>query len=155
MLSKQNPAGAGGADRSSAGSDARQPHTSTTTPKPQFSQPTSTPKPVYSGGRLVGTVTGDVFRKNVSASRHFLRRPPAIGFSVESLVHAQQVGAVRVDVLDSESGCHYRATLAHIWAHGFELQRGGFERQLALPLSRWTRQEAGSPAQLALWQEGV
>lgn len=92
--------------------------------------------PVRVGGRVVGFVRGDTFTKRVQASRHFLRKPPAIAFDVQSLITAQRLGATRVEVTDTESGRVYRVQLETIRARGVRVNRG-FGDQLALLLHEW------------------
>lgn len=110
---------------------------------------------IFVGGKQkpVGFVKRDCFYKNFRASVHMLRKPPAIAFDVESLDMAEQAGAVRVQVTDTETGTMYRANLAHIRENGFPFNRG-FGEQVALPLSGWTVTRKGEiPArQLGLWQ---
>jgi hypothetical protein len=94
--------------------------------------------PIYSGdGRIVGEVRGGVFTKRVKASIHFLRQPPSIAFDVTSLQSAVEVGAELVEVLDTESGRIYRASISNVWANGRRFDRG-FGQQIFLVLSRWS-----------------
>lgn len=97
--------------------------------------------PIYAGGRVVGQVVGGVFRKAVKASVHFLRRPPAIAFDLDSLRAAERAGAVRVEVTDTETGKVYRALLAEVLERGFSLNRG-HGAQVALVLGMWNKETA-------------
>lgn len=105
--------------------------------------------PVYAGGRVVGQVRNGTFHKSIAAN-HYLRVPPAIAFSLESLSQAERAGASRVEVKDRDTGTIYRATIAHIREHGFPLNRAGFEPQIALALDGWTRTTKGVPIQRSL-----
>jgi hypothetical protein len=109
-------------------------------------------EPVYAGGRVVGQVRNGTFYKSIAVN-HYLRKPPAIAFSLDSLQQAEQAGAVRVEVRDRETGTIYRATLAHIRERGFSVNRAGFEPQIALPLDGWTKQTKGAPMQPSLFVE--
>lgn len=93
--------------------------------------------PVRAGGRVVGWVRGKVFAKRVQASRHFLRTPPAIAFDVSSLASAELLGARAVEVIDTDTGRRYTASIAHICARGFPVNRG-HGPQIALTLDCWT-----------------
>lgn len=108
--------------------------------------------PIRVGNKLVGHVSGDTFAKRVSASRHFLRTPKAIALDLDSLAQAEQAGARRVAVEDTESGIIYRASIDYIRQAGFEIDRG-FGRQIALPLNGWIKTGSGGilSEQLAMW----
>lgn len=92
---------------------------------------------IWTGNRVVGEVVDGTFKKSIYASRHLLRRPPAICLSVESLNQAEQAGAKVIEVNDKESGLVYSCTVTHFRQYAFDLQRGGYEAQKALPLSYW------------------
>lgn len=116
----------------------------------------SEPKPVYAAnGRVVGEVRDQVLRKAVRASVHFLRVPPAIAWDVCALEQAEALGAVRTEVLDTETGTVYTAPLSAFWRDGLRLNRGHGE-QIALPLVRWQVRQRGQPeaVQLCLFGEG-
>lgn len=89
-------------------------------------------------GRVVGVVRGDVFHKSVSGRRHFLRRPAAIAFDVDTLRQAVDAGARRVRVVDTDNGDVYEADIDEVWAHGWAFNRGWGD-QVALHKRRWTR----------------
>jgi hypothetical protein len=114
----------------------------------------SKPTPIYSGARIVGSVKGGIFRKNVLGSRHFLRTPPGIAISLDALEQAERAGAIQIEVYDRETGTRYRTMVQHLRRAGFELDRG-FGRQLALPLADWQKSRHGSrlPVQLSIWNE--
>lgn len=111
--------------------------------------------PIYVNGRPVGFVRGEIFYKSIQGSRHLLRRPPAIAFDVASLNAAEDAGASEALITDLETGCQYRASIAHVRRAGFEFDRG-FGRQIALPLAGWliTRRGEIPARQLRLWQGG-
>lgn len=100
-----------------------------------------------SSGHVVGIVEGDLFKKSVHASKHFLRRPAAICFDVGTLDQAEAVGAVLVEVTDIESGRTYRASITKIRERGFSVNRG-FGRQVGLPLEEFALD--GEPCGLQL-----
>ena len=92
--------------------------------------------PIYVGAKPVGRVTGDTFYKIVQASKHFLRRPPAICFDVSSINDAQTAGAAEICVLDSESDTRYYARIGLLLERGFTINRG-FGEQIALIMKWW------------------
>lgn len=110
--------------------------------------------PVYSGGHVVGNVVGNVFKKSVSSSKHFLQKPPAIAFGMDSLNAAKAAGAERVEVYDKDTRTTYKASMAHLLENGFSFNRGWGE-QWALPLDGWVKQTRGKPSQPALFGVGV
>ena len=104
--------------------------------------------PIYVNGRAVGHVEGDTFYKTLRASVHFLRRPPAIAFDVSSLYDAQDAGATKVHVTDSETGRVYVARIADILRDGRRFNRG-FGDQIYYLLTRWRAPDA--PQQMTLF----
>jgi hypothetical protein len=106
--------------------------------------------PIYANGKVIGYVRRDTFYKSI-LPKHYLEKPPAIAFSVDSLYQSERAGAVRVQVTDRDTKAIYRATIAAIREHGIPLCRGGFEPQIALPLERWSKQTPGAPVQPSLW----
>jgi hypothetical protein len=95
-------------------------------------------------------VNGNVFVKQVEASRHFLYKPRAIAFDVSTLHDAEAAGATRVEVTDTETGRAYASTMAEIWANGFRVSRG-FGEQWALPIGQWRRPGEQAVQQLSLF----
>ena len=87
-------------------------------------------------GRIIGAVRGDTFEKRVAASKHFVRKPPAIAFDIQTLMDARAAGAVFIHVTDVESGRDYYSTVHTVLHDGFSLNRG-FGNQVALPIGRW------------------
>ena len=113
-----------------------------------------TPIAIKVGGKTYGILYGDIFRKVCKASKHFLRRPPAICLDSDALDRAVAAGAVKVEVVDQESGITYSQTIAHFKRAGFVIDRG-WGLQLALVLSAWQVQKPGDPKQLALFGGGI
>lgn len=105
-------------------------------------------------GRVVGTLAGQVLRKAVDASRHFLRTPPAIAWDLTALEEARQHGVTQCEVRDRESSRVYTARLEEFFTKGFAMDRG-FGRQLALPLAYWRASEPGESLarQLSMFEE--
>lgn len=93
--------------------------------------------PVYASGRIVGKVQGREFCKVIQFSKHALRKPPALALSSDSLLQAENLGATSIKITDMESGRVYSCSIEHFRRYAFDLQRGGFENQKALPLDRW------------------
>ena len=83
-----------------------------------------------------GAVVGTVWYKQVAASKHQLRQPPAWCVDCDDLDAAQAAGATLLLVEDVESGRQFLASLDVIKRHGFRFDRG-CGSQLALPLKRW------------------
>ncbi|MBM3130961.1 MAG: hypothetical protein FJ009_20325 [Chloroflexi bacterium] len=106
-------------------------------------------------GREIGGITGDVFHKTVQASKHFLHTPPAIAFDLDVIAQAKANGARFVEVLDSETGRVFRATIDRVWKRGFTFERK-HGRQIGLALDQWNR-DAEPPIadQLTLWGQGA
>lgn len=116
------------------------------------------------GGRIVGEVRADgFFQKRLQFSRHLLQKPkPSIAINLDVLNAAEQHGAHSAEIIDTESGTHYRAAISLIRARGFRVSRGMGD-QIALPLSQWAtdaptdRNDAGQlpepkAEQLTLWR---
>jgi len=98
--------------------------------------------PIYAGnGRVVGEVKNGVFSKKVKASKHFLKKPPAICFDISSLKEAEAAGATHIEIEDTETGKTYHAPLRLVWQKGFTLDRG-YGRQIGLLLNLWETGEA-------------
>lgn len=106
--------------------------------------------PIYAQHKRVGAVVGTTFHKDrVKASSGFLRHPPAIALSVDSLEDALDAGATEVQVTDIESGMVYRAPMQTILMKGWEFCRGA-GMQVGLELKFWNTHKAG-PRQLSLF----
>jgi len=106
--------------------------------------------PIYARGRVIGQVRSGTFYKSI-APNHYLQKPPAIAFSLDSLRQAESAGANQVEVKDRETGTLYRASLAKIREKGFPVNRAGFEPQWALALEEWSKQTKGGPVQEGLF----
>lgn len=107
---------------------------------------------IYRGdGRVIGKVDGDTFHKSIRKS-HYLQRPPAIAFDVESLEQAEQAGAVNVQVTDRDDGTVYKSTVQHIREKGKEFNRG-YGDQIFLTLDGWVKSKPGGGLQLGLWEK--
>lgn len=101
-------------------------------------------------GKVVAVLDGDVLRKTVAASLHFLRKPPSIAFDCSILDAARQAGVRRIEVLDRETDRTYTASLGDFERWGVSVNRG-FGAQRALPLERWQVRRPGDGVQLALF----
>lgn len=89
-------------------------------------------------GRTVGQVIDGVFVKDVSSHKHFLHKPEAIAYTIDTLHAAQRAGAEYCDVLDTDTGIHYRASIAKIWDMGKPFNYGWGD-QIYLTLQNWTQ----------------
>lgn len=108
--------------------------------------------PIYVNGRIVGQVSGSTFRKTIKGSRHMLRKPLAIALDVQSVHDAQRAGASHAEVIDTETGNVYRASLDKVLREGVRFDRG-FGRQVFLPLDDWLRPDLGQGEQMTLFAE--
>jgi hypothetical protein len=78
-----------------------------------------------------------VFVKRVDSRCHRLHSPPAYALEERTL---QQLATARVQVVEvaeTDTGRVLRAPLRSFAEQGLPVHRGGFERQVALPLARW------------------
>jgi hypothetical protein len=62
--------------------------------------------------------------------------PPAWAFDVFSLVQAQRLGAVDVELFDTDTCETYGLPIADVYERGFKINRGHGE-QVAVPLNCW------------------
>lgn len=108
---------------------------------------------IYVGGVVVGFVEGDTFYKSINSQDHILHTPPAIAFAETSLDDAADVGAIWVQVFVKDKNKVYTASIKRIWEDGFAIERAGFEKQRALPLTKFIDGTVKAE-QLAFW-EGV
>jgi hypothetical protein len=94
--------------------------------------------PILTQHRRVGAVVDHTFHKDrVCGSKHFLRNPPGIALSVESLSAARAVGADEISITDTETDLTYRTTYQTIHDHGFRFDRG-FGEQVGLEFQWWS-----------------
>lgn len=87
-------------------------------------------------GRTVGQVIEDTFVKDVSSHKHFLHTPEAIAYTIETLHAAQRAGAEYCEVLDTDTGIRYRASIAKIFDMGKSFNYGWGD-QIYLTVSNW------------------
>ena len=87
--------------------------------------------------KKVGFVSGNTFFKRVKASKHFLKKPPAIAFDVVSLDIAMEYGADKIRVLDTENDVIYSATIQDVLTNGWEINYKNFGKQVAMVKSKW------------------
>jgi hypothetical protein len=94
-------------------------------------------------GQRVGKLSGDTAYKDVSASSAFLKYPyPAIAHTIAALEYMREMGIVYIDVLDKDSGTHYRTTVQKYFDEGEYFWGGakwGDQLKLALPNFTQTR----------------
>lgn len=88
-------------------------------------------------GILVGKISGDTVHKDLSAKTGFLKFPyPAIAHTIEALEYMREMGAVYIDVLEKDSGIHYRTTVQKYFDEGEYFYGGakyGEQLKLSLP----------------------
>lgn len=107
---------------------------------------------IFAGKKVVGYVLDGTFYKSLKSSKHFLRKPPAIAFDVQSLRDARAAGASKAQIIDQDTGTIYRASIDRIMKDGWTFNRG-FGNQIALPMEGWTRTKKGGG--LLTWQESL
>ena len=94
-------------------------------------------------GVLVGKISGDTTYKDLSATTGFLKFPyPAIAHTIKALEYMREMGAVYIDVLEKNSGIHYRTTVQKYFDEGEYFYGGakwGEQLKLALPKFTQTR----------------
>jgi hypothetical protein len=92
---------------------------------------------VWTGGKRVGSVRGNVFHKTIQ-SKHMLRVPPAIAFDITTLDEAARKGADRVKIKNRDTDITYTTTIDHIMRKGVPMNRG-YGDQIYLPLESWQK----------------
>lgn len=110
----------------------------------------STPK-IKVGNKIVGVVVGDIFVKRLHSKTHFLRKPKAIAFDIDTLIQAQELGASLVRIIDLDTDLVYIVSIELIYEKGFYFNRG-FGDQLGLTLNYWQVEGPEGP-QLHLWRQ--
>lgn len=94
-------------------------------------------------GNVIGKFSGDTAHKDVSAETAFLKFPyPAIAHTIAALEYMREMGIVYIDVLDKDSGIHYRTTVQKYFDEGEYFDGGNAARwgeQLKLALPKFTQ----------------
>ena len=85
-----------------------------------------------------------VFHKEVSASKHLLRKPEGWASDVCVLDQLEALGVELMCLTDRESGKRFHATVNDFQLHGIPLDRG-YGPQLVLPLKFWKTTQPGQP----------
>ena len=88
--------------------------------------------------KVVGKVKGGTFKKRLTASKHFLKKPPSIAFDVTSLLQAKYAGAEAIEINEVETGSIYFTTMNKVFKKGIRLNRG-HGNQIALTLENWLK----------------
>ena len=88
--------------------------------------------------RTVGQVIDGVFVKDVSSSKHFLHTPEAIAYTIDTLHAAQRAGAEFCQVLDTDTGIIFKASIAKIWGMGKKFNYGWGD-QIYLTVQNWNQ----------------
>lgn len=97
--------------------------------------------PLRVNGQTVAVLyPGGTLRKVVK-NKHMLVTPPAWAIQAEALERAISLGARTLEVVNSETGVTYTATIDDVIAHGVRFDRG-YGLQVALPIARWSVREA-------------
>jgi len=89
-------------------------------------------------GRTVGQVYNGVFVKDVSSRKHFLHNPEAIAYTIDTLHAAQRAGAEYCQVLDTDTGIIFKASIAKIWGVG-KMFNYGWGDQIYLTVQNWNQ----------------
>jgi hypothetical protein len=99
--------------------------------------------PVYTDGKIVGMVRGEVFEKKVTGSYHFLKYPPAIACNEDALIAAQSAGALILRVIDVDTGVRYEVGIDRMLSAP-KLNRGhGEQRYLGFASFAMTSSDQG------------
>jgi hypothetical protein len=96
--------------------------------------------PIHVNGQLRGLVINRELTQRRRASIHMLRSPPSWAEDDEVLRQARELGALRVRIIDTESGAEYVADMDDFDAHGVPVDRG-YGKQTALQLHFWRKQD--------------
>ena len=89
-------------------------------------------------GRTVGQVYNGVFVKDVSSHKHFLHNPEAIAYTIDTLHAAQRAGAEYCQVLDTDTGIIFKASIAKIFDMGKKFNYGWGD-QIYLTVQNWNQ----------------
>ena len=100
-----------------------------------------TQKLLLLNGALRGIVKGDELVQERRASVHMLRNRPFRGWAVDRglLAEATRAGAVRVRIIDTDTGAHYVVDVETLTTEGTPLDYG-HGAQIALPIWKWRRE---------------
>jgi hypothetical protein len=103
--------------------------------------------PIHVNGQLRGVVIGGELVQRRRASIHMLRSPSGWAVDDGILTTARTLGAVRVRIIDTESGAEFVAGVDDFDANGVQVDRG-YGKQTALQLHFWRKQDGdtASPA---------
>lgn len=104
-------------------------------------------KKIYAqNGKVVGYVESDVFRRTV-AEKHYLQKPPALALENHILDQLKQTGCRMIVFVDKQDGTERKTTLEHFIEAGIPIQRGGWPKQVALPLKSFITETKGGGCQ--------
>lgn len=104
-------------------------------------------KPIFVGSRQVGVVHMGIFRRCIR-KKNYLRRPVVgISTSTEALNQAAALGALWMQVMDTDTGICYGISLKYLREAGIPIDYG-WGSQLAAPLAAFTisRKGGGLPS---------
>jgi len=90
-----------------------------------------------SNGKVVAVIIDNMLHKRVFASKHFLRKPPAIAFDKSVIDEARSKKATDIMVHDRESKKRYKISMDSFVDNAFQIDRG-HGVQLALAIGKWT-----------------
>ena len=100
-------------------------------------EPMPVPMPVRNiFGRVVGAIEGSTLRKYAKGSTHMLRKPQGWAWDMSILEQAHRAEVRLVEVIDTEAGVVYRASLGDFSNYGSSFDRG-YGPQTCLPLRHW------------------
>lgn len=106
--------------------------------------------PIKAQGKIIGYLENHTFLKRVHGSKHMLRKPPGWCISKQAFIAEVMPQADTIVVEDTETGVSYQCSMEVFAEHAFEIERGGFEPQLALGLNHW-QVNTNENFQLSLW----
>lgn len=94
---------------------------------------------------LHGKVVGRVWRKRVRCSTGMLHKPTGWAVDVFDLKRAEKLGALRLDLHETEQDVIYSAPLATLRQYGRPIDRG-CGKQILLMLGYWATRDLDDPA---------
>jgi len=78
-----------------------------------------------------------VLTKSIDSRKHRLYRPSGYALEQSVITEAESLRVAQVEITERDTGRILTAPLSAFRIHGLRLRRGGFARQICLPLARW------------------
>lgn len=97
-------------------------------------------------GGVIAEIRNRTLYRRFRGTKHLLRKPPALCIEAEPYRKARELFD-RLEWRDLETGRTYTCDAKHFDRYAFEIQRGEYPVQLALPLRYWTVEEPAPQGQ--------